>query len=120
MHQSVPFDELLALYAISEICFVASTRDGMNLVSFEYIACHRERHGNLILSEFAGSARSLTGAIIVNPYNIHDMARAIHQAYSMDPEERKERYETMQWYVEKFTRYVRSLLTHLMLLDTLL
>ena len=96
MHQSVPFVELLALYAVSEICFVGSTRDGMNLVSMEYVACHRERYGTLILSEFAGSAKSLTGAIIVNPWNIYDMARAIHQAYSMDANERKERCEKMR------------------------
>lgn len=104
MYQSVPFTELLAIYAVSEICFVASTRDGMNLVSFEYVACHRERYGTLILSEFAGSAKSLAGAIVVNPYDIHDMARAIHQAYTLEPSERKDRYEKMQWYVEKFTR----------------
>lgn len=106
MYQSVPFTELLALYAVSEICIVASTRDGMNLVSFEYVACHQDRYGTLILSEFAGSAKSLTGAIIVNPYDIHDMARAIHQAYTLDSNDRKDRYEKMQSYVEKFTRSV--------------
>ena len=107
MHQSVSFPELLALYAVSDACVVASTRDGMNLVSFEYIACQGQRHGSMILSEFAGSAQSLTGAIIVNPWNVHDMARAIYQAYSMGEGEKKERFEQMEAYVEKFTRYVR-------------
>ena len=106
MHQSVPFEELLALYAISDVCIVTSTRDGMNLVSFEYVACQRRRHGSLILSEFAGSARSLTGSIIVNPWNIYEMARAIDQAYHMSSDERKERYEKMEAYVQKFTRQV--------------
>ena len=105
MHQSVSFPELLALYAVSDVCFVASTRDGMNLVSFEYIACQRERRGSLILSEFAGSAKSLTGSIIVNPWNVYDMARAIFQAYHMEENERRDRYEKMDEYVEKFTRY---------------
>jgi len=45
LHQSVPFDELTALYAVSDACLVSSTRDGMNLVSYEYIATQRERHG---------------------------------------------------------------------------
>ncbi|KAG8529322.1 uncharacterized protein KY384_005958 [Bacidia gigantensis] len=103
MHQSVAFPELLALYAISDVCFVASTRDGMNLVSFEYIACQRERRGTLILSEFAGSAKSLTGSLIVNPWNVYEMARAIYEAYHMEPDERKDRYEKMDGYVEKFT-----------------
>ena len=106
MHQSVPFDELLALYAVSDVCIVASTRDGMNLVSFEYIACQQRRHGSLILSEFAGSARSLTGSIVVNPWNIYEMARAIDQAYHMSFDERKERFEQMNAYVQKFTRQV--------------
>ena len=104
MHQSVPFQELLALYAISEVCIVSSTRDGMNLVSFEYIACQRERHGSLILSEFAGSAKSLSGSIVVNPWNVYEMARAIDIAYHMPEEERRERFGKMDDHVQKFTR----------------
>lgn len=92
MHKSIPFDEMCALYAVSDACLVSSTRDGMNLVSksfsfffqplilvlrmslscifqvaYEFIACQQKRHGSLILSEFAGAAHSLNGAIIVNP-----------------------------------------------------
>lgn len=104
MHQSVSFEELLALYAVSDVCIVASTRDGMNLVSFEYIACQEERHGSMILSEFAGSAQSLGGSIIVNPWNIHDVARAMHQAVNMDDEERAQRFEQMSAYVQNNTR----------------
>jgi trehalose 6-phosphate synthase len=33
MHKSIPFNEMCALYAVSDACFVSSTRDGMNLVS---------------------------------------------------------------------------------------
>lgn len=33
MHKSLQFDELCALYAVSDVCLVSSTRDGMNLVS---------------------------------------------------------------------------------------
>lgn len=33
MHKSLAFDELCALYAVSDVCLVSSTRDGMNLVS---------------------------------------------------------------------------------------
>jgi trehalose 6-phosphate synthase len=32
MHKSLKFDELCALYAVSDVCLVTSTRDGMNLV----------------------------------------------------------------------------------------
>lgn len=106
MHQSVSFEELLALYAVSDACVVASTRDGMNLVSFEYIACQQQRHGAMILSEFAGSAQSLCGAIVVNPWDTDQMARAMHQAVTMSERERSERFWRMHGYVRTFTRYV--------------
>ena len=61
MHKSVSFDELTALYAVADACIVSSTRDGMNLVSYEYIVCQQNNHGVLILSEFAGAAQSLNG-----------------------------------------------------------
>lgn len=109
MHQSVTFEELLALYAVSDACVVASTRDGMNLVSFEYIACQEKRHGSMILSEFAGSAQSLNGAIIVNPWDTDEMARAMHRAMTMGDGERAERFEQMNGYVQNNTRYVSGL-----------
>lgn len=61
MHRSIPFDELVALYAVSDVCLVSSTRDGMNLVSYEYISAQQNNHGVMILSEFAGAAQSLNG-----------------------------------------------------------
>ena len=58
----------------------------------EYIACQNERNGVLILSEFAGAAQSLgAGALQVNPWNISEVADAIHKALTMDEKERKER-----------------------------
>lgn len=102
------FEELLALYATSDACVIASTRDGMNLVSFEYIACQQKRHGSLVLSEFAGSAQSLTGSLIVNPWNIDEMARAMGKALTMEDWERAERFEQMNGYVQNNTRYVRA------------
>ena len=73
MHKSVNFEELLALYAVSDACIVSSTRDGMNLVrmcaeafvtqqvSYEYIACQQEKNGVMVLSEFAGAAQYVRG-----------------------------------------------------------
>lgn len=107
MHQSMDFEELLALYAVSDACVISSTRDGMNLVSFEYIACQEKRHGSLILSEFAGSAQSLTGSLVVNPWDVNEMARAMRKALTMEPWERAERFEQMNGYVQNNTRYAR-------------
>ncbi|EON97334.1 putative glycosyltransferase family 20 protein [Phaeoacremonium minimum UCRPA7] len=103
LHQSVSFDELTALYAVSDVCLVSSTRDGMNLVSYEYIATQRERHGVMILSEFTGAAQSLNGSLIVNPWNTEDMANAIHDAVTMSPEQREANFRKLERYVFKYT-----------------
>lgn len=42
IHSSIPFEELTALYPIADVCLLTSSRDGMNLVSFEYIACQAQ------------------------------------------------------------------------------
>ncbi len=103
LHQSVNFSELTALYAVSDVCLVSSTRDGMNLVSYEYIAAQKGRNGSLILSEFTGAAQSLNGSLIVNPWNTEELADAIHQSVTMDEEQKKSNYGKLQKYVNKYT-----------------
>ena len=103
LHQSVPFEELTALYAVSDVCLVSSTRDGMNLVSYEYIATQRKRHGVMILSEFTGAAQSLNGALIVNPWNTEELAGALHDAVTMSPEAREINFKKLEKYVFKYT-----------------
>ncbi|KAK4094169.1 CAZyme family GT20 [Purpureocillium lilacinum] len=103
LHQSVSFDELTALYAVSDVCLVSSTRDGMNLVSYEYIATQQDNHGVMILSEFTGAAQSLNGSLIVNPWNTEELANAIHDAVTMSPEQRAANYRKLQRYVFKYT-----------------
>ncbi|PWN92498.1 Alpha,alpha-trehalose-phosphate synthase [Acaromyces ingoldii] len=103
LHRSVTFDELCALYAISDACLVSSTRDGMNLVSYEYIACQKERNGVMILSEFAGAAQSLNGSLIVNPWDKFAVADAIHEALTMPADARKANFEKLSRYVLKHT-----------------
>jgi trehalose 6-phosphate synthase len=103
MHKSVSFDELIALYAVSDACLVSSTRDGMNLVSYEYIACQEERKGSMILSEFTGASQSLNGSILFNPWNTEELSEAIHDAVTMGDEQRKSNYEKLKRYVNKYT-----------------
>jgi len=103
LHQSVSFDELTALYAVSDVCLVSSTRDGMNLVSYEYIATQRQNHGVMILSEFTGAAQSLNGSLIINPWNTEEMANAIHDAVTMSPEQRQVNFKKLERYVFKYT-----------------
>ncbi|THC98909.1 hypothetical protein EYZ11_001622 [Aspergillus tanneri] len=104
VHKSVSFDELIALYAASDVCIVSSTRDGMNLVSFEYIATQEKRKGALILSEFAGAAQSLNGSLLVNPWNTEELARTYLEAVSMDDVRRASNYTKLSNYISKYTR----------------
>jgi trehalose 6-phosphate synthase len=123
MHKSVSFDELIALYAVSDACLVSSTRDGMNLVSYEYIATQEKRHGVMILSEFTGAAQSLNGSLIVNPWNTEELADAIHDAVTMSEEQRAINYGKLSRYVKKYTRYVLTpvqLLLFVSLIQTVL
>jgi trehalose 6-phosphate synthase len=106
MHKSVSFDELIALYSVSDVCLVSSTRDGMNLVSYEYIATQEKRHGVMILSEFTGAAQSLNGSLVVNPWNTEELADSIHDAVTMGDEQRLLNYQKLSKYVRKYTRYV--------------
>jgi len=100
----VAFDELLALYAVSDVCLISSTRDGMNLVAYEYIACQEERNGVLVLSEFAGVAQSLAnGSIICNPWNTEELAEGIHEAVTKDDTQRRTNYEKLSKQVNKYT-----------------
>ncbi|CAI9088880.1 OLC1v1023330C1 [Oldenlandia corymbosa var. corymbosa] len=93
LDRSLDFHALCALYAVTDIALVTSLRDGMNLVSYEFVACQDSKKGVLILSEFAGAAQSLgAGAILVNPWNITEVAAAIGQALDMSPEEREKRH----------------------------
>jgi glycosyltransferase involved in cell wall biosynthesis len=108
MHKSVNFDELIALYAVSDVCVVSSTRDGMNLVSYEYIASQQKRHGVLVLSEFTGAAQSLNGSILVNPWNTEELAGALQEAVTMSNEQRAINFSKLNKYVSKYTRYSKA------------
>ncbi|KAG6898663.1 Trehalose-6-P synthase/phosphatase complex synthase subunit [Termitomyces sp. T159_Od127] len=103
MHKSLAFDELCALYAASDVCLVSSTRDGMNLVSYEYIACQQARQGVMIISEFAGAAQSLNGSLVVNPWDSQQVADAIHEAVTMDAATRAENHRKLFKYVNKYS-----------------
>ena len=103
MHKSVPFEELISLYRVSDVCLVSSTRDGMNLVCYEYIACQQDHNGVLVLSEFAGAAQSLNGAIIVNPWNTESLSDALKESLTLPEEKRAFNCKSLFEYISKFT-----------------
>ncbi|XP_012091863.1 alpha,alpha-trehalose-phosphate synthase [UDP-forming] 1 isoform X2 [Jatropha curcas] len=93
LDRSLDFHALCALYAVTDVALVTSLRDGMNLVSYEFVACQASKKGVLILSEFAGAAQSLgAGALLVNPWNITEVAASIGYALNMPADEREKRH----------------------------
>ena len=88
--------ELAAFYRYSRIGLVTPLRDGMNLVAKEYVAAQNPQDpGVLVLSRFAGAARELDAALIVNPFDTDGVADAIHKGLDMPLEERRERWDAM-------------------------
>lgn len=88
--RSISRQELIASYRAADAALITPLKDGMNLVAKEYCACQAENNGVLILSEFAGAAVQLRrGAILVNPYDIDQVADAIHRAVTMTPSQRR-------------------------------
>ena len=103
-YRSLGKEDLAAYYRAAHMALVTPLRDGMNLVAKEYCACHADRDGVLFLSEFAGAASQLqNGAVLVNPYDVEGVARAIYRARNvMDVEERRQRMRKLQESIRKF------------------
>jgi trehalose 6-phosphate synthase len=96
IHRTMPRTTLAALFRGCEVGLVTPLRDGMNLVAKEYVAAQNpDDPGVLILSQFAGAAEELEEALIVNPYNIDDMANAMQAALKMPLRERKQRHSAL-------------------------
>jgi trehalose 6-phosphate synthase len=84
------------LYRAADFCIVNSLHDGMNLVAKEFVAARDDEDGVLILSTFAGAARELVEAILVNPFDVAETAAAIRRALEMPREQRRQRMQLMR------------------------
>jgi trehalose 6-phosphate synthase/phosphatase len=93
---SVSMSQLAALYSAADVMLVTPLRDGMNLVAKEFVACRTNDDGVLVLSEFAGAAAELYGAVVVNPYDVDAVADAIQYTLVMSVEERRARMRRLR------------------------
>ena len=107
---------LAGFYRTARVGLVTPLRDGMNLVAKEYVAAQDPADpGVLVLSQFAGAAKQLDAALLVNPHDIEAMAAAIVRSVSMPLEERRERWTAMMKVLEAsslahwFETYVAAL-----------
>ena len=87
---------LAGLYRLAKVGLVTPLRDGMNLVAKEYVAAQNPLDpGVLVLSQFAGAADELDGAVIVNPHEPEAVAAAIRFALEMPLDARQARHQRM-------------------------
>jgi trehalose 6-phosphate synthase len=87
---------LAGFYRTAHVGLVTPLHDGMNLVAKEYVAAQNPFDpGVLVLSSFAGAAKELDAALLVNPHDIDGMARQIAVGLTMSVEERRERWQSM-------------------------
>jgi trehalose 6-phosphate synthase len=118
INRSFRQEQLAGLYRASAVGLVTPLRDGMNLVAKEYVAAQDpDDPGVLVLSRFAGAAEQLLGALTVNPYDIRDVATALHTALRMPVAERRARWRSMManlrrenitWWRDGFLRALAS------------
>ena len=96
INQSVPREELAALYRAADVMLVTPYRDGMNLVAKEYVAARSDLGGTLVLSEFAGAAAELKQAFLVNPHDIAGVKNQLLRALRIEPAEAAKRMRAMR------------------------
>jgi trehalose 6-phosphate synthase len=87
---------LISLNKLADFCVVSSLHDGMNLVAKEFVASRNDERGVLVLSELAGAAQELTGALIINPYDRAGFAAALLTAIEMPHREQAHRMSRMR------------------------
>jgi len=101
-YRYLPESQLLALYNICDIALITPLRDGMNLVSKEFVSCKSDNKGVLILSEMAGASKETVEAIIINPNYVGEIANALKEALEMPEDEQIRRNRRMQTRLSRY------------------
>ncbi|MCE9600312.1 MAG: bifunctional alpha,alpha-trehalose-phosphate synthase (UDP-forming)/trehalose-phosphatase [Spirochaetia bacterium] len=115
LYRTVDANELSALFLAADIMMVTPLRDGMNLVAKEFVASRVDGNGVLMISEFAGAAAELGESLLVNPYDIEDVADRIHEALRMTDADRRARMSLLAQRVSQMDAgtWARSFISHL-------
>jgi trehalose 6-phosphate synthase/phosphatase len=107
IHRDISKPALVALYRRADVMMITALRDGMNLVAHEFVISQAEPGppgrwgGALLLSELAGAAQVLPGALLVNPWDVDDIVARLTEALELDPDERRRRLGLMAGRVEQ-------------------
>ena len=97
--------EVFRFLRAADFCYVGSLHDGMNLVAKEFVSARDDNRGVLILSKFAGAARELTDALLVNPHEMEEGTRALVEAVRMPEAEQARRMRAMRAVVAEYNAY---------------
>lgn len=102
LFRTLPFEEVIVYGAAADVAWITPLRDGLNLVAKEFVTAQGavDGAGVLLLSEFAGAAVELHGALLTNPYDIEGMAEGLHQALTLPEAERRQRMRRLVEIVE--------------------
>ncbi len=101
IYETLPTEEIVALYVAADVMLVTSLADGMNLVSKEFVACHQDGNGRLVLSKTTGAAVQLRDAWLVEPDDIVDLKRGISEAIRASTDEARDRMHKLRQAVFK-------------------
>ena len=97
--------EIWRYYRAASVCLVTSLHDGMNLVAKEFVAARDDELGVLVLSSFTGAAHELSDAMLVNPYDVQQLAESLHEALQMSEEQQSVRMTRMRKEVREHNVY---------------
>jgi len=101
-YKTLEFTEMVKTYRDCDIALITPLRDGMNLISKEFLAARTDDTGVLIISEMTGASKELPGAIIINPNSISEITSAIHLAITMPLSEQIFKNKHMRQYLKNF------------------
>jgi len=99
--RSLPRQELVAYYRAADVMLVSPLRDGMNLVCKEFVASRPDLGGVLVLSEFAGAAREMRRAILVNPRDIDGLVQSVNDALTLPRQDARQRMAILRMVVRR-------------------
>ncbi|TFK38212.1 trehalose-6-phosphate phosphatase [Crucibulum laeve] len=117
-HQTLKKDEFYALLSVADLAVITPLRDGMNTTSMEFVIAQEKTGKNpSVLSEFMGISKNMEDALLVNPWNLGDVAAAINQGLIMSDGEKAARHEKLHKVVTTHTSHTWAAVLVKMLLS---
>ncbi|KAF8727564.1 hypothetical protein AX14_007273, partial [Amanita brunnescens Koide BX004] len=105
-HQTLKKDEFYALLSVADLAVITPLRDGMNTTSMEFvIAQNRTNKSPSVLSEFMGISKNMEDALLVNPWNLGEVADAINRGLLMSQPEKEVRHAKLYKVVTTHTSH---------------